>query len=411
MVATSLEAYDLGVLLCEDYDRARQKERDMNRRREPAKASGKKAPEGDGISRTVSDIDYEKHEQTVKELERQEKEEAFMRKRQEASLWCKLDHEHGPQCRQPVHGCSHDHQKEWAIYEKSTDEKIKAADRFRQEGNEAFRKNNYGLAAVHYRKALLQFDYTFAEGDEETKQLEDVKLPCLLNLAACKCQQEEWDEVLTHCRLALELNPRSVKAYYRTGQAHIARDKFDLAKDALMSAYEIEPNNAEVRAMLKKLQTNIANYQVRQKQVYTAMTNATEEDEGEPADVTEEAEKGEVAENSSGDLADSSAEAVETAEPGSSEERADVPPNSPREEKPLKRPEESDAGPSTARRRRGGAENSKISKEDDEDEDEEDEPSVLASQKKMLDCIFITAALLGVVSLSVVGTLMYTGDR
>merc|ERR1719162_2292653 len=106
--------------------------------------------------------------------------------------------------------------------------KIRGADRFRQEGNEAFKKNNYGLAAVHYRKALLQFDYTFAEGDEETKWLEDVKLACLLNLAACKCQQEEWDEVLTQCRLALEINPRSVKAFYRTGLAHLARDHFEL---------------------------------------------------------------------------------------------------------------------------------------------------------------------------------------
>merc|ERR1719162_536411 len=108
--------------------------------------------------------------------------------------------------------------------------KIRGADRFRQEGNEAFKKQNYGLAAVHYRKALLQFDYTFAEGAEEEKYLEDVKLPCLLNLAACKCQQEEWDEVLMNCRLALEVDPRLVKAYYRQGVAYTARDEFDLAK-------------------------------------------------------------------------------------------------------------------------------------------------------------------------------------
>ena len=88
------------------------------------------------------------------------------------------------------------------IYERSTEEKIAAAERFRQEGNEAYRsladfgarpilfsslmahgmingktcasstghssqgKRNYGLAAVHYRKALLHFDYTFAETED-----------------------------------------------------------------------------------------------------------------------------------------------------------------------------------------------------------------------------------------------------
>lgn len=168
-------------------------------------------------------------------------------------------------------GCSHDHQKEWAIYEKSTDEKIKAADRFREEGNEAYRKHNYGLAAVHYRKALLQFDYTFPEGDEEEKRMEAVKVPCLLNLAACKCQQEDWDEVLTHCRLALEINPRLVKAYYRIGLAHLARDNFDEAKDALMTAHEIEPKNNDVLGALKRLKENIDNYKVRQKEVFREM--------------------------------------------------------------------------------------------------------------------------------------------
>lgn len=407
VVATSKEAYELGLMLCEDYERTRQKERDMNKRRAEAAQKKKEAKDGEGISRKVQDIDYEKHEETVKELDRQEKEEAFMRKRQEASLWCKLDHEHGPQCRQPVHGCSHDHQKEWAIYEKSTEEKIRGADRFRQEGNEAFKKQNYGLAAVHYRKALLQFDYTFAEGDVEEKQLEDVKLPCLLNLAACKCQQEEWDEVLTQCRLALELNPRSVKAYYRTGQAHIARDKFDLAKDALMTAYEIEPNNPEVRSMLRKLKTNMDNYQVRQKQVYTAMTSGTPEDADE--------------EDSAQAAASSSVEQPSDEAPGAAEasaEAAPAPTNSPRREEEVEEEEEHDfapanaiEGPSTARRRRGADEekSSKVLKEEDDDIDEEDS-AALASQKKMMNCIFIAAAALGVASLSVVGSLMYMGD-
>lgn len=249
------------------------------KKEEKKKKEDKAAAEGDGPSRTVTQIDYRKHEETVQELKRQEKDEEFARKKVEASQWCTLDHEHGPQCRRQVGGCSHDHQKEWQIYEKSTEEKIHAADRFRQEGNEAYKKQNYGLAAVHYRKALLQFDYTFAEGEEEEKQCEDVKVPCLLNLAACKCHQEEWDEVLTQCRLALEINPRAVKAYYRTGLAHLARDQFDLAKDALMSANEIEPQNQEVLQALKRLKTNKENYKTRTKEVYEAMITGRGEDD------------------------------------------------------------------------------------------------------------------------------------
>lgn len=269
MCTTSIEAYDLGQRLIEEYRRRKDKELKKKsnlpsiEKKKPAAASAPK----DGPSRTVTNIDYKKHERTVEELEAQEKEEKLAQKRlQEAN-------------RPPVGGCSHDHQKEWAIYEKSTEEKIRAADRFREEGNEAFKKLNYGLAAVHYRKALLQFDYTFADTPEEEKWLEDVKLRCLINLAACKVQQEDWDEVLTQCRLALEINPRSVKAYYRTGQAHLARDNFDMAREALINAYEIEPHNKEVLGALQNLKKKVADYKEKTRDVAEAMVHSAEAEE------------------------------------------------------------------------------------------------------------------------------------
>mmetsp|Transcript_29101 Transcript_29101/g.61895 ORF Transcript_29101/g.61895 Transcript_29101/m.61895 type:complete len:431 (+) Transcript_29101:134-1426(+) len=278
-ITTSAAAHVLAQKLVTDYNRRKQKERDLNKKKE-----AKAAKAADDSRRTVSEIDYKKHEDTVKELDRQEKEEAWQKKKEEASQWCTLDHEHGPHCRRPTGSCSHDHQKEWQIYEKSTEEKIQAADRFREEGNEYYRKHNYGLAAVQYRKALLQFDYTFANNEEEERQVEAVKVPCLLNLAACKCQQEDWDEVLTHCRLALEINPRSVKAFYRIGLAHLARDNFEEAKDALTSALEIEPKNPDVMGAYKRLRKNMETYKVRQKEVAKEMLAGKRDDDDQPED-------------------------------------------------------------------------------------------------------------------------------
>ena len=42
-------------------------------------------------------------------------------------------------------------------------------------------------------------------------------------------QTEEFDEVLTHARLALELNPQSIKAHFRRAMAYYHQDEFDLA--------------------------------------------------------------------------------------------------------------------------------------------------------------------------------------
>lgn len=321
-----------------------------------------------GISRKVTQIDYAKHEDTVKELDRQEKEQEYERKKREAAQWCTLDHEHGPNCRRPPTGCSQDHAREWQIYERSTEEKIAAAERFRQEGNEAYRKRNYGLAAVHYRKALLHFDYTFAETEELERQVDASKLPCLLNLAACKCQQEDWDEVLTQCRQALEINPRAVKAYYRMGLAYLNRDQFELAKDALVSAHEIEPNNPDVAAALKQLKKNMEDYKWRTRDVAKEMFSGKGEETEEPHE--EEATTEAPSE-------------VQSAQPPVD------PPVAP--EEPTEQPT---AEPMGLRQRRGKG--SSTPEDDDDDDDAEEE----AEKRKALSCILMLAAGFGAISVS-----------
>lgn len=50
-------------------------------------------------------------------------------------------------------------------------------------------------------QALLQFDYTFPSTPEEEELFEKSKLPCHLNLAACKLQLRDFEEVYIQCRL------------------------------------------------------------------------------------------------------------------------------------------------------------------------------------------------------------------
>mmetsp|Transcript_30797 Transcript_30797/g.70633 ORF Transcript_30797/g.70633 Transcript_30797/m.70633 type:complete len:404 (-) Transcript_30797:137-1348(-) len=321
MCTTSLSAYNFALGLCSDYEeKLRKKEAKAPRRPELKQKSKSKDTVDAGPSRKVTDIDYEKHEDTIKELELQEKQEVFARKQLEAA-------------NRPANmGCSHDHQKEWAIYEKPFEEKIAGADRFRLEGNEAYNKQNYGLAAVHYRKALLQFDYTIPETPEEERQVDEVKTKCLLNLAACKCQQEEWDEVLTQCRLALEIDPRSVKAYYRRGQAYLARDNFELAKDSLLSAYDIEPKDPAVLELLRKLKQKMALYKTRTKEVYTTMVNQTAAADASPAESVEHPtadaaeEHAEVARNADGTAQQAIEEVESTDEAIANASQAMIPP-------------------------------------------------------------------------------------
>ncbi|PFH33117.1 tetratricopeptide repeat-containing protein [Besnoitia besnoiti] len=232
----------------------------------------------------MSNTDYGKYERLSKKLD----EEEERRRRQEEAQ--------AAAAREMMQGCSHDHSKERQIYEKPTGEKIVAADRFRQEGNAAFREKNYGLAAVNYRKALLQFDYTFPDTDEEQKRMDSVKLPCHLNLAACKLQQQDFDEVYIQCRLALEMDPTNVKAHYRRGLAYLQQDHFVEAKEDLMKAHEQEPGNREVRDALLLLREKIQRYKRRSAKTYKAMLRSDEREETPKAVAASAASRGEPAE-------------------------------------------------------------------------------------------------------------------
>ncbi|KAL8435404.1 hypothetical protein ACSSS7_002536 [Eimeria intestinalis] len=84
--------------------------------------------------------------------------------------------------------------------------------------------------------ALLQFDYTFPSTPEEEELFEKAKLPCHLNLAACKLQQRDFDEVYIQCRLALQMDPKNCKALYRRGMAQMMQDHLDEAQQVRVFA-------------------------------------------------------------------------------------------------------------------------------------------------------------------------------
>lgn len=60
--------------------------------------------------------------------------------------------------------------KERELYEKSTKEKLDNAEQFKNEGNTAVKDKDFEKAGFFYAKALLQFDYTFADTKEEQER-------------------------------------------------------------------------------------------------------------------------------------------------------------------------------------------------------------------------------------------------
>ena len=86
-------------------------------------------------------------------------------------------------------------------------------------------------------------------------QVEKVQLSCQLNLATVYLKLNEPEKALENAEKALGLDPNSVKAHFKRGQARmrIPPVDVDVAKADLMTAAKLDPKNREIREELDKL--------------------------------------------------------------------------------------------------------------------------------------------------------------
>mmetsp|Transcript_4831 Transcript_4831/g.9026 ORF Transcript_4831/g.9026 Transcript_4831/m.9026 type:complete len:248 (+) Transcript_4831:367-1110(+) len=208
-----------------------------------------KKTEEEGPARVIGPTDYQKWE----DFEDDEPEEQKQAKEMLKSM------------------CSQDHRKERQLFERTTAEKLQASNLFKKQGNDSYKEQNYSLAALHYRKAMLQLDYTFPDTPEEQKQFDELNLSLALNMAAAKWFLQEYDEVLNMAHLALKQNPDHPKALYRTAQVHIARDQFEEASTVLKRLLTLTPQSLEVRELNAKLKEAKKAYKLKKRQVAAAM--------------------------------------------------------------------------------------------------------------------------------------------
>ncbi|KAF4734040.1 hypothetical protein FOZ63_004609 [Perkinsus olseni] len=214
--------------------------------------------------------DYSKFRRMEAEMKVKEEDDAKKAKEEEelreAQQRCPLDHEHGPECIEMVKsaalgGCSHDHRKEQQLFDMPTKEKLQGADTMRQKANEYLREGNCGLAAVWYRKALLNFDYCFPDTKAEREWFNSSKLKCHVSFAICKYKLEEFDEVLIQARQALRIDPKNVKALYWQGMVYMNyKNDFKSAKKSLMAAYHLCPSDPGIRKALSELKEEKRRY-------------------------------------------------------------------------------------------------------------------------------------------------------
>ncbi|KAJ1522097.1 hypothetical protein ONE63_002408 [Megalurothrips usitatus] len=109
-------------------------------------------------------------------------------------------------------------------WQMSEDEKLDQVPKLREEGNKFYKEENISGACESYTLALGLLEQLMLKEkphDTEWLELQEQKLPLLLNLSQCKLKQGEFYPVIEHCSTVLNVHPENEKALFRRAKAHI----------------------------------------------------------------------------------------------------------------------------------------------------------------------------------------------
>ncbi|KAI8976953.1 hypothetical protein BDB01DRAFT_802163 [Pilobolus umbonatus] len=117
------------------------------------------------------------------------------------------------------------------------------AQNFREQGNDCFRagKSKYKDAIAFYTKAI-----------ETECPDQSIIEACLANRAACHLELGNYGRVLNDCSQCLKINPKNIKALYRSSRALFSLDRLVETIDCCQHALSIDPENKPIKDILTK---------------------------------------------------------------------------------------------------------------------------------------------------------------
>lgn len=113
---------------------------------------------------------------------------------------------------------------------------------FKEEGNNAFKQQNFTEARDFYSKAIMQL----------SQIPEDDQMSLLLcNRAAAHMKLLDYSACISDCDRAIKITPAALKAYYRRAQAQLAVGALSAASVDTQMLLRIDPSNAEAISLMR----------------------------------------------------------------------------------------------------------------------------------------------------------------
>eukprot|EP00918_Siedleckia_nematoides_P001448 GHVU01003437.1.p1 GENE.GHVU01003437.1~~GHVU01003437.1.p1 ORF type:complete len:480 (-),score=102.21 GHVU01003437.1:934-2373(-) len=157
------------------------------------------------------------------------------------------------------------------FWEMDDKEKLEQAELYKQKGTNFFKAAKYELAIKEYKKITDGLTNASDFPEEESEKCKSLKLAGHLNLAMCYLKMKDNLEAKTHCDSALEVDPKSVKGYFRRGTAKYNLQDYREAIEDFKKAVELDPNNKAAKTQITLTQKEIKKMADKEKQLYGGM--------------------------------------------------------------------------------------------------------------------------------------------
>ena len=149
--------------------------------------------------------------------------------------------------------------------------KAEIAGNFREQGNDMAKVKRWVDAREYYDKAIgtlkmsddqltkakggegpTELETVVVDQEEEEKKEKDILEASHANRALCNLELKNYGSCNRDCAAAIKLNPKNVKAWYRSASACLALDKIAEAEDAARRGLLIDANNAALGIVSEK---------------------------------------------------------------------------------------------------------------------------------------------------------------
>lgn len=129
---------------------------------------------------------------------------------------------------------------------------------FKDQGNEAVQEKKYADAKEFYTRGIAVLNAKEGKWDQpKPEEIEDEERKVMalrevvyVNRALCQLELQNYRSTTLDCAQALRVNPRNVKAHYRSASALLSLDKLHEALDVCYRGLQIDKENTALKKLL-----------------------------------------------------------------------------------------------------------------------------------------------------------------